>query len=269
MKKIENRTMSAVLEELNNSVDKYNETEDAMEKVQLAARHRELVAEYNEASLLNAYAGFMNSDNPIIALAKAYYYPVVSVKDNVHNEADPETKVVKSVVARSVNESDKKLDVVSFIKWTEECNKSVAANKTWEAKIGVARNSIENEWKKFFASNKDSHSMSIGKAKKALQSMFDALVFIPCENDTDKNAIIANGDIAKWVLGYANDRKDTKVDGNITITGAVLSKAKWKTLLMDILHKAVTGKTFEIVYGEPEKEVAKKVEAEADEKTEA
>ena len=265
MKKVENRTMSVVLAELNNSVDKYNLTTDALERVQLGVEHKNLVTEYNELSLLNAYANFMKAESPIIELAKAYYYDTVSVKDNVHNEVDPTTQVIKSTVTRSVNEGCKKLDVTKFVEWTEERNKSVAADKTWKVKIGTARNSIENEWKKFFASNKDTHSMSIGKAKKALQAMFDALVFVPCENNKDKNAIIANGDIAKWVLGYANDRKDAKIDGDIAITGTVLSRQKWNTLLMDILHKAVTGKTFEITYGEPEEEITKKAEAEAEE----
>lgn len=263
-KSVENRTMSVVLAELNESVDKYNLATDAIERVQLAVEHKNLVQEFNELSLLNAYATFMRAENPVVELAKAYYYDTVSVKDNVHNEVDAETSVMKSTVTRSVNDGVKKLDVTKFIEWTEELNKSVAADKTWKTKIGTARNSIENEWKKFFASNKDSHSMSIGKTKKALQAMFDAIVFIPCENNADKNAIIANGDIAKWVLGFANDRKDAKVDGEICVTGSVLSKAKWNTILMDILHKAVTGKTFDIIFGEPEENVDKpEAEAEA------
>lgn len=265
----ENRTMTIVLDELNKSVDKYNESKDTAEKVQLGVQHKALVQEYNELSLLSAYAECMKEEKPLVALAKKYYYDTVSVKDAVHNEVDPETKAVKSAVTRSVNDGCKKLDVTKFIEWTEERNKSVAAEKDWKVKIGAARNSIEAEWKKFFASNKDSHSMSIGKAKKALQAMFDALVFIPCENDKTKNAIIANGDVAKWVLGYANSRKDSKAEGKITITGYVLPKATWNTLCLDALHMAVEKKTFEIIYGDPEEKVADKVEAKTKAKTTA
>lgn len=247
----ENRTMSIVLKELNASVDKYNEATDAIERVQLGVEHKNLVAEYNELSLLSAYAGFMKAEKPLVALAEAYYYETVSVKDNVHNEVD-ENGTQKSTVTRSVNEGCKKLDVTKFIEWTAERNKSVAAEKDWKAKMGAARNSIETEWKKFFATKGDSHAMSIGKAKKALQEMFDALVFIPSE--TGKNAIIANGDIAKWVLGFANSRKDSKTDGVIAITGSVLPRATWNTLCLDILHKAVTNKSYEIIFGEPEEE---------------
>lgn len=116
----------------------------------------------------------------------------------------------------------------------------------------AARAVVENEWKKFFAAKGDTHAVSIGKTKKALQDMFDSLVFIKTE--TGKNAVIANGDIAKWVIGFANSRKDSKADGKITITGNVLPKATWATLQMDILHKAVTGKTFDIIFGDPEED---------------
>lgn len=264
-KKVENRTMSIVLAELNESVDKYNLATDAVERVQLATAQKALVQEYNELSLLNAYANFMKSETPLVELAKAYYYGTINVKDNVHNEVDPVTSAMKSTITRSVNDGNKKLDVTKFIEWTGERNKSVAADKAWRSAIGAARNSIETEWKKFFASKGDSHAMSVGKTKKALQAMFDALVFIPCENDKTKNAIIANGDIAKWVLGFANTRKDLKTDeGIIAITGSVLSKATWNTLCLDILHKAVTGKTYEIIYGEPEEDARdKKPETEA------
>lgn len=262
----ENRTMSIVRAELDASVDKYNLATDAIERVQLALEHKNLVQEFNELALLNAYAEFMRAEKPIVELAKAYYCDTISVKDNVHNEVID--GVMNSSITRSVNEGVKKLDLVKFIEWTEERNKSVANDKAWKVKVGAARNSIEAEWKKFFASGKDSHSMSIGKAKKALQAMFDALVFIPCENATDKNAVIANGDIAKWVLGFANERKDAKIDGNVTISGNVLSRQKWNTLLLDILHKAVTGKTYEITYGEPEEDVKGK-KAKVDAETEA
>ena len=261
MKKIiEGRTMSVVREELNAAVDRYNLSENAVERVQLAVDHKKLVEEYNTLSLLSTYAECRKAETPLVALAQAYYYDTVSVKDSVHNEVID--GVQTSSVTRSVKDGCKRLDVVKFIDWTEEHNQSVAAARDWRTKMEAARAVVENEWKKFFAAGGDSHAVSIGKTKKALQALFDALVFIPCENSTDKNAIIANGDIAKWVIGFANSRKDSKADGNITITGSVLPKATWATLQMDILHKAVTGKTYEIFYGDPE-EAAEDAEAPA------
>lgn len=249
---MKSRTLEVIAAELNASVDKYNATSNAEERVALAIVHLNLVREYNEISLLNAYATFMAAENPLIALAEKYYYGVISVKDAAHTEIVDGTP--KSSVTRSVKYGSKKLDVVKFIEWTEECNKSVAAATNWKTMVLAARNSIADEWKKFFAAKKDTHAMSIGKTKKALQAMFDALVFVPSE--TGKNAIIANGDIAKWVLAFANERKDTNADGNVNITGYVLKKTSWNTLLLDMLHKAVTGKDFEIVYGEPEEDAA-------------
>lgn len=275
-KTVENRTMSVVLEELNNSVDKYNLAVDAAERNQLACAHKNLVQEYNELSLLSAYAEFMKAEVPLVALAKAYYYETVSVKDKVHNEVVD--GVAKSSVTRSVVDGEKKLDVAKFIEWTEERNKSVAAAKDWKAKIGAARSSIESEWKRFFASNADKKDISIGKVKKATQSAFDALVFIPCENDKDKNAIIANGDVAKALIAFANSRKDAKIDGKITIKGEILPRNTWNVLLLDALHNVVEGKKYEISYGleeEDAKAAAKaakakaETDAEADESTEA
>lgn len=263
--------MTVVLEELNTSVDKYNLTTDAIERANLASSHKDLAKEFNELSLLNAYAGFMADEQPIVALAKAYYYDTVSVKDTVHNEVIDGVK--KSTVTRSVNEGKKKLDVAKFVEWTCERNKCVAANKSWKAEIGAARVSIENEWRRFFASKSDKKDISIGSVKKATQRAFDALVFIPCENNQDKNAIIADGDVAKTLIGFANTLKDGFVDGNVEIQGHILAPSTWNTLLLTVLHNVVEGKKYKLVYGtEAEAEKAKSApakKAETEEATEA
>lgn len=263
MKNLENRTMPTVLAELNASVDAYNASSDAIERAQLAAKHKELAAEFNELSLLNAYAGFMADEMPLVALAKTMYYKSVNVKDTAHNEVVNGVK--KSSVTRSVKEGEKRLDVVKFIEWTEERNKSVAYAKDWKSKVGAARSSIVAEWKKFFDSNKDTHSMSIGKTKKALQAMFDALVFVPCAKNQDKNAVIANGDIAKFVLAFANEAADGKTeDGKIVITGSVIPDRIWKPMLLRVLNLAVEGKKYDIEYNEPEEEAEPEAEADAE-----
>ena len=261
-KNVETRTMSVVLAELNASVDSYNESTDARERNLMANEHKKLVAEYNELSMLSAYATCMKDKNPLVALAKAYYYDTVSVKDTPHNEVVD--GVPKSTITRSVTEGNKKLNLVKFVEWTAESNKRVAAGKDWKSKMEAARSVVEDEWKAFFAAGGDTHAMSISKTKRALQAMFDSLVFIPCENSKEKNAIIANGDVAKWVLGFANTRKDSKIDGTVVITGNVLAKQTWATLQMDILHKAVTGKTYDIFYGDPETDAEEAVEAETE-----
>lgn len=271
LKNVENRTMSVVLEELNDSVDKYNLETDKIEQAQLAAKHKKLAQEYNELSLLNAYAGFMADATPIVALAKAFYYNTVSVKDTVHNEVVDGVK--KSTVTRSVNEGKKKLDVTKFVEWTCERNGCIAADKSWRDKIGAARNSIETEWKRFFTSKADKKDISIGSVKRATQKAFDALVFIPCENDKSKNAIIANGDVAKMLIAFANKLQDSFVDGKIDIKGTILPPQTWNQLLLTALHLVVENKKYELSYGtedEAEKAAAKiKANAEAEAETEA
>lgn len=261
MKKIiEGRTMATVLAELNNSVDAYNLSTDSNERVAMIVEHKKLVEEYNTLSLLSAYAKCMEAEKPLVTLAKDYYYGTISTKDTPHNEVV--NGVQTSTVTRSVVEKDTKLNVAKFIEWTEEKNRGVAADKGWKSKVEAARAAVEDEWKKFFAAGGDTHAVSISATKRAVQAMFDALVFIKAEN-SDKNAIIANGKIAKWAIAFANTRKDSKVDGKIIITGQVLPKATWNTMMLDLLHAAVTGKDFEITYGDPEEAEA---EAEAESK---
>ena len=270
-KSIENRTMSAILEELNNSVDTYNltPTSEVVARAELADNHKKLVDEYNKVSLLNAYADCMSADIPVVALAKMYYYDTVSTKDTVHNEVDPVTRAKKSNITRSVVEGCKKLDVAKFIEWTEECNKCVAASKEWKSKVFAVRNSIENEWKRFFASKADKKDISISKVKKAMQEAFDALVFIPCEGNANKNAVIATGDVAKFVIAFANSRKDSKVEGVVKITGEILPRKSWCTLLLDVLHMTVEKKSYELVYGTEVEDVNTEAEAPAEAEAEA
>lgn len=247
-KDITNMTMAELMAELKESVDAYNLSNDEKERVELVMAQKDIVKKYNELSLLTTYGKCLDAEHPIVALAETYYFPTISVKDNSHSEVVD--GVMKITHARSISDGEKRLILADFITWVEELNKSVTVEKQWKVKIAEARDVIEKQWKAFFAAGKDTHAMSIGKTKRALQAMFDALVFI--ETPTGKNAIIADGKVAKWVLGFANTRKDSKVDGKVTITGSVVSKRDWAILQMDALHMAVTGKDFEIFYGEPE-----------------
>lgn len=256
MKKISEMTMAEVITALNESVDKYNGCTSAADRLDLDAEHKQLVQAYNDLSLLSAYAECMKDQYPVKKLAEVYYYDTISTKDSAHKEViEGKTKIT---VTRSVAEGCKKLNVQKFVEWAAERNAKVTSSPDWKVKTEACRKVVEDEWKKFFAAKGDSHAMSIGKTKKAVQAMFDELVFIPSESG--KNAIIANGDIAKWILGFANSRKDSKVDGNVIISGAVLPKSAWSTLQLDVLHKAVTGKSFDIFYGDEGDSDTKEVE---------
>ena len=242
----ETMNMEQLMKELNESVAQYNDSDDAIERIQLGAEQQKIVKAYNELSLLTAYAACMKAEIPMIALAKQYYYETISVRDNVHTEL---VNGIKSTVSvRAINRKDTKFDIAKFIEWTEEANNCIAPVHDWRTKVEGSRAVIENEWKKFFAANKDTHAISITKVKKALQAMFDALVFV--ETATGKNAVIANGDVAKWVIAFANTRKDSKVDGSVKLTGTVLSRSTWRALQLDVLHMAVENKSYNILFGD-------------------
>ena len=258
------RTMAIVLGELNATVNAFNEAEATETRVELSAKSEALVKEYNALSLLHSYANFLKADAPLVELAKAYYYDVVKTEDKSHEYVIDGVK--KSKLMRSVKDGLKRLDVVKFIEWTAERNKSIAANVDWRSKTEAARATVIEEWKKYFAAGGDTHAISNGKIKRAVQAMFDSLVFIKA--DSGLNAIIATGNIAKWVFSMACERKDSKVDNVVNIDGFVMAKSRWNTLLLDILHKAVIGKDFGIFFGDevPEDD---KPEAEAEKTDEA
>ena len=93
--------------------------------------------------------------------------------------------------------------------------------------------------------------MSKNKVKGALQSAFDALVFV--KSETGKNAVIADGKQAGYVVAAAADAKAGLNDaGSVAFTLEFLKGKKWQDLLMHVLHMAVEGKTYDIVYGDPE-----------------
>ena len=249
MKKMfESKTMAEIRAELSESVDKYNLSQNADERVELAMLHKDMVQAYNELSLLSAYGKCLAAEHPVVALAKTYYYDTISIKDTPHNAEV--NGVMRSSITRSISDSNAKLNLTKFITWTAECNKNVAADKKWAEVVESSRKVAETEWKKYFVSKGDTHSFSTKKVKEAIQRMFDAVVFI--NSESGKNAVIATGDIAKWVIANANERKDSKVDTGVNLKTVVLSKARWSVLQMDALHMAVEGKSFDIVYGEEE-----------------
>ena len=256
-KTVENRTMSVVLAELNASVDSYNLATETATKAELTVAQKKLVEEYNTLSMYSTYGACIKEKQPILALAKAYNYDTVSIKDTPHTEVIE--GVQHSSITRSVKDGDKRLDLVKFIEWTEEHNKSVASDRYWKVKTEEARGFVVDQWRKFFASKGDTHTVSIGQTKKKLQAMVDALVFIKTESD--KNAVVVNNDCAKWVLGFANSRKDSRVEKNVVITGNILQRSTWAALLMDVMHKLATGKDYELIFGDPEEDTKEEVKA--------
>lgn len=238
-KKNENRTLQVILDELNKVVDAYNKLDIAdVARADLTKQAKELANEYNELSLLTVYATCVADALPVKAFVEAFSYVTVSTKDASHKETDKEG-CMRLVFTKSVTEGKKALNLVKFIEWAAEANISVTASKDWKVKMAEAKDAIKAEWKKFQAAGKDSHSVSIKKLKKAMQDMFDAIIFIPTEKGN--NAVVATGNIAKTAFQFAN-QANTSTE-NVYTMGDVLPERIWNAILMKSLLAAVNGKT--------------------------
>ena len=263
-KEYEKMTMAQLKDLLEESVSDYNDATDAVERVKMEAEQAEIVKAYNELALLTEYAFILKAEIPMVALGKQYYYETLNVRNNVHSTMIDGIKTTECI--RVITTKDTKFNIIKFVEWCEEGNHKITPDDKWRSAVEDARVVIEEEWRKFFAAKGDTKAISIGKCKKALQSAIDALVFV--KTKTDKNAIVANGDVAKWVIANAVERKDSKVDGAVKITGTVLARNKWNVLLLDILHLIVEKKSYNILYGdEVEEELEETTEAETETET--
>ena len=264
MENMKIRTLTIIRNELNESVDKFNECRDAAERIKLKTEHDALKKEYDKLSLYTCYAKFFKDTTPVAAMAKAFYYETLTVQYKAVDETVD--GVLQSVEKGSIKDAEKRIDLVKFIEWTEDRNKCVAPNKNWRVVLNKSRDIINAEWRKFMESD-DGYKMSKTAVKKALQDAIDAIAFIPCENNKDKNAIIVKGKehggyvIAKAPQGKVNS-KDKKPEFGLNF----LNNKNWIEILVDVLHMIVENKDYTIIYGEPEEEA--KAEAEATAKAE-
>lgn len=263
-------TMASALEELNAKIKEFNAESDVLKCAKIEAECKELVMDYNRCSLVNTYANLMKAELPLVELAKMYKYPQKSIRKKTHEDTNADGEITSTLVL-VLEDKEANLDVMAFVEWTAEKGACVAHANNYKTKAKEARTTVANQWTKFFKSKADSEvKISIGETKRALQAMFDALVFIPCENNKDKNAVIANNKIAKWVIAQANSRKDVRLEsGEIKVKGEILTARTWTTLILDALHFAVTGKDYEVIFKEEDEEAPTEVDTSAEEKTEA
>lgn len=250
-KKISNeRTMAVVMSELQDKVDKYNLEKDAGKRNALEVECKNLVEEYNEMALLDAYATFKAEADPMVALAKAYTYMTISVKAAPHKEmVDGVKKVV--VTMGLTTDKPKLLNAAKFIEWMAERNVPVTARTDWRKRVNDAHKVLIDQWKSFI---EDGTDFKVGALKTALQDMVDA--FIMLEGENGKNAYIVTSKLTRSIIAFCTSRKDG-------LKGTIAAKNTWDRLQMDILHAVVTRKDFEITYGEAED--VSEAEAEAEE----
>jgi hypothetical protein len=258
MENIKKRTLTIIRNELNESVDKFNECRDAAERIKLKVEHDKLKKEFELLSLHDAYTTFFKDAVPVLAMAKAFYYASVNVQYKPVDELVD--GVLQSVEMGSIKDTEKRLDLMKFLAWTEERNKCVAHDKNWKSVLNKSRDAINAEWRKFMESE-DGYKMNKTAIKKALQNAFDALAFIPCENNKDKNVLMATGKVADYVIAKAPQGRVNSKDKKPEFTLNFLNNKNWIEILVDVLHMTVENKDYTIIYGEPEEEA--KAEAEA------
>lgn len=253
MKKMyENLTLEQLRAMLDETVDKHNIAENSIARVEARAETKDITDAYNELSLLTVYANCMKEEQPLVAFVKTFYYHTVSVKVAVSNEVID--GVAKSSEVASVTESDKKMSLFKFIDWAKDRNKVITADKCYKTATNKCRNTINAVWENF-QNSKDKTEMSKNAVKKALQPMFDALIFI--KGKSGKNAVIATGDIAFYIIALAAELKTTADDNKKPNFNIEFLKSKsWDGHILNMLHMAVEGKTFDVVYGDPEEEVS-------------
>ena len=239
MNKAEERTMQVVMSELKDKIDRYNLESNAAKRNTLEVECKNLVAEYNEMSLLDAYATFKAEADPMVALAKAYTYDVISAKATSHQEMVDGVK--KSIVTMVLDENRTKLlNAAKFIDWMAERNVAVTARADWRKRVNDAHNVLIDQWKSFI---EDGTDFKVGVLKTALQDMVDA--FIMLEGENGKNAYVVTSKLTRSIIAFCTSRKDG-------LKGTIAAKNTWERIQMDVLHAVVTRKEFEITYGEAE-----------------
>ena len=239
MNKAEERTMQVVMSELRDKIDHYNLESNAAKRNTLEVECKNLVAEYNEMSLLDAYATFKAEADPMVALAKAYTYDVISAKATSHQEMVDGVK--KSIVTMVLDENRTKLlNAAKFIEWMAERNVPVTARTDWKKRVNDAHKELISQWKSFI---EDGTDFKVGALKTALQDMVDA--FIMLEGENGKNAYVVTSKLTRSIIAFCTSRKDG-------LKGTIAAKNMWDRLQMDILHAVVTRKEFEIAYGDDE-----------------
>ena len=273
MENLKGMTMQEIRGLIDTNIEALNLADTAEDKITLKAKIKDEIQAYNTASMLTVYANCITTENPLVTFAKTYYYNVISFKETVCDDIDADGKKTHYVVY-SIREVDnngnklvKNLDLVKFIEWATDRNKPVTAEKTWKAAYLRARNTIVESCKKHVES-KDGYKISKNSIKKTLQEMFDALIFIPCENDKEKNAVIATGKMAAVITHLAADMKETCVNGTPKFKAEYFNEASWKKTVFQFLNMAVEGKDFDIAYEEESKEATEPT-AEAEATTEA
>ena len=264
-------TMDEIRTSLDEQVNAWNASTDPSEKISLKVEIKDGVQAYNELSMLTVYADCIKAEMPVIEFIKTYYYPVIRLKEAVVSEKNDEGRLVAYIKLsiQEINDTKgeplyKNLDLVKFLEWANDRNTPAAYAKDWKSKLLKARNVINTECENNINS-KDGYKIKKGKIKDAVQSAFDAIVFIPCENAKDKNAIIAKGSLVDHTPFLAAQIKEECKSGSPEFEIKYFTVDHWYKTIMQYLSITIGNKEFNVAYddAQPEAEPTPEAETEA------
>lgn len=232
---VKGRTLEVIMAEANAKVEELNKERDVEKRITLEAELDKLAKEYNELSLLTAYASAKAEKLPIMALAKACTYATISKKKT------PGDVLVDGAVKKtdifSLNEKDTVLNILKFIKWLEDRNFKMP--KGWISRMSAVKAEIIDQWQAFDKSG-DEHSFNKKQMRRLTQAMVNDMAFI--EGEKGGNALVVKNEHINPMIKFAN--KKTGVQ-----SGKTLDSKTWDDMLMTLLNGLATGAVFENSYG--------------------
>lgn len=252
--------------ELEQLVSTFNSTEDVKVMAETSAKIAEVCKEYNTASMNETFAKALKATDthPILALARMFKYKTVSPKTKAETVTVDEDNV-KIVNTIELKWGARELDMFAFIDYAVTCKRPVTHSEDWKGEVIKARLEIEKAWKNFFSDekskddkSKDNKFISVSAMKRTLQTALDAIVFVPTENNPDKNALVVTNIMAKRAFAFCNKRESSKELDSFNVTYKICDTREFNKNFFDMVKDMVHEKCYTITYVTETEETATK-----------
>lgn len=249
--KTEGKTLEQIMQELKDVATKHNGSDVASERNKLKVEAAKLSVDYNNTSLLNAYTECLEAENPMLAFAKMYKYPVVKV--SFSQESGNMTISTETPDGEKLTEI---FNLWDFVEYCEGLNKQVTSTLGWKVEADKAYNILVENIRKYV---KTGGAKDVKGLKSAIQTVFDAVLMIP--GKSGNNAVVMTSLQVREIY-TTNGKQNFK-----TLKTTFAAPKTWQKQVFAYLHCSVEGKDFSRVYGEDES-VTAEAEAEANTNTE-
>lgn len=263
------KRLAELRKEIEGYIDDYNKAmkeNDLAKAMSIEAKLRETEGEYAAEKATEVFNELAKAENPIKAAVEKHSYLVVG------HRAEREEGVITGFVL--VEDKVRQIDLVKFCKhckldtkWqylVEKFNQLLALRAANELKLG--KKEIAKISDSFYM-NKLAREVEMGGTPdsntaicKQLQMIIDAVLFL--DNGKGKNSVKANNhDIAYLLMCYTKR-------GKKKLSVAIAKNSFVHSLVMDVMHRIVTGKTYDLEYKMVKTEEVSKPETTTAEKSE-